>query len=55
MFEYIKSDLYRYAGNISIKSFIVQYLRNSAFRYLVAFRLCNMGGGESIRKFFMDL
>lgn len=48
MFEYIKSDLYRYAGNISIKSFIVQYLRNSAFRYLVAFRLCNLGGGWKV-------
>lgn len=38
-FDYIKSDLYRYRGDTSLKSFIKEYIRNSGFRYMVAFRL----------------
>lgn len=41
MNTYIKSDLYRYAGNISISSFLKFYIKSSAFRYTVALRLIN--------------
>lgn len=44
MNEYIKSDLYRYAGNTSLFIFIKEYMRNPAFRYMVAHRLVNSKG-----------
>lgn len=37
--DYIKSDLYRYAGNVSLGAGIKTYLKVPAFRYQVAFRL----------------
>lgn len=37
--EYIKSDLFRYTGNLSVKSFLVQIIRNKAFRVTTAIRL----------------
>lgn len=37
--DYIKSDLYRYAGNVSVGTFLKSYLKIPAFRYQVAFRL----------------
>ncbi len=37
--EYINSDLYRYCGELSTKSFIKTYLKVPAFRFLVSFRL----------------
>lgn len=45
MNKYIKSDLKRYAnGQTKFTTFLKTYLRNSTFRYLVAFRLCNEKG-----------
>lgn len=38
---YIKSDLYRYAGNTTAKSFIKNFIRNRSFRYSLWFRLCS--------------
>lgn len=37
--EYIQSDLYRYAGRVSMKIFIKHYWRNRSFRYSFWFRL----------------
>lgn len=44
MLEYLKSDLYRYEGKTSLKSFIKYYSKNAGFRFLVAFRLVNEKG-----------
>ena len=44
MLEYLKSDLYRYEGKTSLKSFIKYYRKNAGFRFLVAFRLVNEKG-----------
>ena len=44
MLEYLKSDLYRYEGNISFKSFVKYYRKNAGFRFLVAYRLVNEQG-----------
>lgn len=38
--EFIKSDLYRYTGEITKKTFIRTYLFNRSFRYSFWFRLC---------------
>ena len=46
MNEYVKSDLYRYCGNTSIKSLIKEYCTNTGFRYMVAHRLVNSTGFE---------
>ncbi len=43
--ELIKSDLFRYAGTISFKEFIKTYVKEAGFRFSVAFRLVNAGGG----------
>lgn len=43
--ELIKSDLFRYAGTISAKGFIKTYVKEAGFRFSVAFRLINAGGG----------
>lgn len=43
--ELIKSDLFRYAGTISSKAFIKTYVKEAGFRFSVAFRLVNAGGG----------
>lgn len=43
--ELIKSDLFRYAGTTSSKSFIKTYVKEAGFRFSVAFRLVNAGGG----------
>lgn len=48
MNEYIKSDLYRYAGNTSIKSFLKYYIKSSTFRYTVALRMLNGGRIEKL-------
>lgn len=39
--EYIKSDLYRYEGKTTWKSFVKYYRKNAGFRFLVAYRLVN--------------
>ena len=46
--ELIKSDLFRYAGTISFKEFIKTYVKEAGFRFSVAFRLVNAGGGVKI-------
>ncbi|MGU8471671.1 serine acetyltransferase [Clostridium perfringens] len=46
MNEYIKSDLYRYRGTVKLKDFIHEYRTNSAFRFMVAFRLKKSNGIE---------
>ncbi len=43
--ELIKSDLFRYAGTTSSKAFIKTYVKEAGFRFSVAFRLVNDGGG----------
>ena len=43
--ELIKSDLFRYAGTTSSKAFIKTYVKDAGFRFSVAFRLVNAGGG----------
>ena len=43
--ELIKSDLFRYAGTTSFKAFIKTYVKEAGFRFSVAFRLVNAGGG----------
>ena len=43
--ELIKSDLLRYAGTTSSKAFIKTYVKEAGFRFSVAFRLVNAGGG----------
>ena len=44
MNKFIKSDLYRYAGNVSLKSFFYCYRKEAGFRFSVAFRLINSEG-----------
>lgn len=43
--ELIKSDLFRYAGTTSSKEFVKTYGKEAGFRFSVAFRLVNAGGG----------
>lgn len=43
--NYIKSDLYRYCGNTTARSFLRQYVRNRSFRYSFWFRLCESKQG----------
>ena len=45
--ELIKSDLFRYAGTTSSKAFIKTYIKEAGFRFSVAFRLVNAGGGKT--------
>lgn len=46
--ELIKSDLFRYAGTTSSKAFIKTYVKEDGFRFSMAFRLVNAGGGVKI-------
>lgn len=48
MNKFIKSDLYRYAGNVSLKSFFYCYRKEAGFRFSVAFRLINSRGGAKL-------
>lgn len=41
MNQYVKSDLYRYYGRCDMLTFCKGYLRNRAFRFQYAYRLCN--------------
>ncbi|WP_447584581.1 serine acetyltransferase [Streptococcus pasteurianus] len=41
MNEYIKSDLYRYAGKTDFITFLVYFFTRYSFRYIVILRLCN--------------
>ena len=43
--ELIKSDLFRYAGTTSFTELIKTYAKEAGFRFSVAFRLVNAGGG----------
>lgn len=42
--NYIKSDLYRYAGNTTFKSFIKNYLLNTGFNFSFWLRLASCSG-----------
>lgn len=53
MNEYVKSDLYRYYGEVSIKVFLIAFLKNNAFRYMVGVRLSNSTGIEKIIGMFL--
>lgn len=44
--ELIKSDLFRYAGTTTSKEFIKTYVKEAGFRFSMAFRLVNAGGGR---------
>ena len=41
IFEYIKSDLYRYTGHLSADSFFKAYVTSRGFRYSFWLRLCS--------------
>lgn len=42
-FELLKSDLFRQAGNVSIQNFILFFIKNHGYRFLVYFRLVQSG------------
>lgn len=48
--EYIKSDLYRYNGKVSLVTFLKAYRKNRRFRYSCWFRLCK-SENKIVRKF----
>lgn len=41
MINYIKSDLFRYAGKCNFKSFVKQYIRSEGFKFTVWLRVCH--------------
>lgn len=51
--EYIKSDLFRYAGNVSIKKMAIQYVSNRSFRYSFWLRLSRVN--NSLLRFISTL
>lgn len=53
MNEFLKSDLYRYSGKKSIKSFFDCYRKEAGFRFAVAYRLINSKGLEKIVGIFL--
>lgn len=53
--ELIKSDLFCYAGTTSSKAFIKTYVKEAGFRFSVAFRLVNAGGGKTARSNPMEI
>ena len=53
MNEFLKSDLYRYSGKKSIKSFLDCYRKEAGFRFSVAYRLINSNGLEKIVGIFL--
>ncbi len=44
MLDYIRSDLMRYYGKYNFLTFIKGFIRNRAFRFQCAFRLCHGKG-----------
>ena len=53
MNEFLKSDLDRYSGKKSIKSFLDCYRKEAGFRFSVAYRLINSKGLEKIVGIFL--
>ncbi len=53
MNKYIKSDLFRYCGKTDFLSFLKTYIKNSAFRFQCAFRLCQDNGIKKILGFIL--
>lgn len=54
MDEYIKSDLFRYTGEVSFTTALKQFLMNRAFRVQVFIRASNRGGYTAkLRSFFI--
>ena len=43
-FDHIKSDLYRYTGNVSLKLFLKNYFFNRGFNFSFWLRLASFGG-----------
>ena len=43
-FDHIKSDLYRYTGNVSLKLFVKNYFFNRGFNFSFWLRLASFGG-----------
>lgn len=41
LFFLIKSDLYRYCGNFSLKSFLKNLIANKGFKISLSYRICN--------------
>lgn len=48
MNEYVKSDLIRYRGGVSLPLLLIQYFYSRAFRWQVAFRLSSSHGIEKV-------
>jgi serine O-acetyltransferase len=44
LIKYIKSDLYRYSGNTTFKSFLKNYIANKGFNFTFWLRICSHGG-----------
>ncbi|SEM80946.1 serine O-acetyltransferase [bacterium A37T11] len=40
LLDFVKSDLFRYSGNLSFKSFIKHFFITPGFKYMFYFRLC---------------
>lgn len=53
MIDYIKSDLYRYYGDTSLKSFIKGYLTNRSFNFTFWLRLANKN--SPVNKFALPI
>lgn len=53
MNKYIKSDLFRYTGSTTKRSFFRLYLGNKTFRWQVAFRLSNSHGLKKLLGTFL--
>lgn len=49
--EYIQSDLYRYAGNKSLKSFMRYYIFSEGFKFTVWLRICSFLRRKRILKY----
>lgn len=51
LFEYIKSDLYRYAGAVSFSNFIKYYGRSEGFKFSVWLRACHFARQKKVTKY----
>lgn len=49
--DYIKADLYRYSGDVGIKSFVKKYIRAEGFRFTVWMRICTFSKKSKITKY----
>lgn len=49
--NYIKADLYRYVGNVSVKDFIKAYIKYEGFKFTVWLRACYFLRKNKLTKF----